>query len=87
MAKTFPLRLTPDEQLVLYHFLLRYTIRHEYQPENAGEDLVLNKVCCAQCEAVLPRVESPDYDALVAAARERVYQAWRRRSGPSAAPP
>jgi hypothetical protein len=77
VAKAFKLLLTPDEQLVLYHFFLRYTIRHEHQPESAGEDAVLHKVCLALCDAagVRPAVESQDYDELVAAARERVYAA------------
>jgi hypothetical protein len=38
---------------------------------------VLDKVGLALCDAVLPAVESPNYEELVAAARERVYQAWR----------
>jgi hypothetical protein len=80
VAKAFALQLTPDEQLVLYHFLLRYTTRHEYEPEDAGEDAVLDKVCLALCDAagVRPAVESPNYDELVVAARERVYLARRR---------
>lgn len=71
----FALPLTPDEELVLYHFLLRYTTRHEHKPENAGEDAVLDKVCLALCESGSVRLatESPDYDALVDAARKRVY--------------
>jgi hypothetical protein len=77
-AKAVTLRLTPDELLVLYHFLLRYTVRHEYQPEDRGENLVLDKVCSALCDAVLPAAESPDYEELVSAARKRVYQAWQR---------
>jgi hypothetical protein len=77
-VKALTLRLTPDELLVLYHFLLRYTTRHEYQPENAGEDLVLEKVCLALCDAVRP---AADYEEQVAAARERVYQAWDRSVG------
>lgn len=83
MAKAFTLRLTSDEQLVLYHFLLRYTTRHEHQPENAGEDAVLHKVCLALCDAagVRSAAESPDYDALVAAARERVYAARQSAEG------
>jgi hypothetical protein len=67
---------------VLYHFLLRYTTRHEHRPEHVGEDAVLDKVCLAVCDAdgVRPAVDSPDYDRLVAEARGRVYEA-RRSAG------
>jgi hypothetical protein len=71
-------RLSPDEALVLYHFLLRYTTRGEREIEHTGEQRVLDKVCLALCDKLEAEVSAPDYEARVAGAQERVSEALRR---------
>jgi hypothetical protein len=76
--KGVQLRLQREESLVLYHFLLRYTTRHEHDIEHEAERLVLHKLCLTLCDKLAEEIDSPDYDALVDAAREQLHAKWRQ---------
>ncbi len=63
--------LSPDEALVLYDFLQRYTASNRLETVDQAEQRVLWDVC-ALLERVLLEPLDPNYVELLAAARERV---------------
>lgn len=74
MAKAVSLRLSHDEALVLYHFLLRYTTRHEREIEDNADMIALHAACDALCDKLRHEIDE-QYESRVDAARERLNEA------------
>lgn len=79
MAKSVSLRLPHDEALLLYHFLLRYTTRHEHEIEDNADMLALDAACLALCEKLRHEIDE-QYESRLDAARERLNEARQQRT-------
>jgi hypothetical protein len=71
VADDTSLGLTGDEALVLFDFLSRYTDTEQLLIEDQAEQQVLWDMC-AMLERELVEPVGPNYDELLAAARNRV---------------
>jgi hypothetical protein len=76
-------RLTPDEALVLFEFLLRYSDTDELRVEDQAEQRALWNVCCL-LEKELVEPFNPDYVKLLQSARDRLRDKGRGDSEPGA---
>lgn len=89
MPSTLPsevhLRLTPDEALVLFEFLSRYSDTDELVLEDQAEQRALWNLCC-KLEKELVEPFNPDYVKLLQSARDRLRDKWDENGEPVAQP-
>ena len=70
-SETVSLDLTPDEALVLFELVSRYSDSDRLETVDQAEQRVLWNLC-ARLEKALVEPFDPDYAALLAAARHRL---------------
>lgn len=78
-------RLTPDEALVLFEFLSRYSDTDELRVEDQAEQRALWNLCCL-LEKTLVEPFNPDYAELLQSARNRLRDRDDKDSELGAAP-
>lgn len=84
-ARHIDLRLTPDEALVLFELLSRYSDSDELRIEDQAEQRALWNLCCL-LEKQLVEPFKPDYIELLQSARNRLRDAYDDNQEPTAPP-
>ena len=71
MGKVINLEITPDEALVLFEYLSRFSNTGKLEFEDTAETIALQNLTCA-LERIMTEPFNPNYAQLLEAARERL---------------